>query len=80
MYTLAVLHSFKNMRMPASTGQSGVKVVQTPVNSNLLLVYLLLTSSIADPSAILSKLSTSADLLATVFSQDVLGPIPRRIP
>jgi len=50
--------------MPASTGQSGVNVVLTPVNSNLLLVYLLLTSSIADPSAIFSKLSTCADLLA----------------
>jgi len=50
--------------MPASTGQSGANVVQTPVNSNLLLVYLLFTSSIADPSAILSKLSTCAEILA----------------
>ena len=29
-YTLAVLHSFKKLRVPASTGQSGVKVVQAP--------------------------------------------------
>jgi len=50
--------------MPASTVQNGVNVVQTSVNSNHLLVYLLLTSSIADPSAILSKLSTCADILS----------------
>jgi len=80
--SVAVLHSFKNMRMPPAPVKAvhwAVKVIQTPFNSNILPVYLLLTPPIADPSVIFSKPSACADILAHYPPSSVRmswGPYP----
>ena len=58
IYTFAVLHSFKNMYMPASTWHAlSSQVIQTPFNSNLLFI-------LHPQRTRLRFISTCADILA----------------